>query len=180
MGDSSSVTSEHIRRAVLAKLGEVSVARTVIPLSDGWGASRLATAMLGMNGPITLRPAQSIDEPLLNHWDNESSCRHHSSDILSMSNKNPPSQSNCLLFIALTADCCPIGYIRFDCQPVHGSAVDSEALVDFSLDLCVVVKVGFNLVRQFRAKDQWWGRVSGGSLSGFLYSWQTLFLFVLG
>ena len=78
LGDSSSVTSEHIRRAVLAKLGEVSVARTVIPLSDGWGASRLATAMLGMNGLITLRPAQSIDEPLLNHWDNESSCRHHS------------------------------------------------------------------------------------------------------
>ena len=169
LGDSSSVTSEHIRRAVLAKLGEVSVARTVIPLSDGWGASRLATAMLGMNGPITLRPAQSIDEPLLNHWDNESSCRHHSSDILSMSNKNPPSQSNCLLFIALTADCCPIGYIRFDCQPVHGSAVDSETLVDFSLDLCVRSQgLASDLVRLgFQAKDQWWGRVSDGSLSGF-------------
>ena len=143
LGDVTSVSAEQICSALLVKLDEPLTGATVTELTDGWGASRLAIAMHGLKGAIRLRMAMSADEPLLLHWANDPQVRassfspepiapldHH--HWFQKSLKDP----NRLLLIAMSADGCPIGQIRFDRQPATAQPDESEAMVDLSLDRC--------------------------------------------
>ena len=143
LGDVISVTSEQICSALLAKLNEPLTGARVTPLTDGWGASRLAMAMHGHKGAIRVRLAISADESLLLHWANDPQVRANSFSPESISPldhhhwfEKSLKDPNRLLLIAMSADGCPIGQIRFDRQPVSAPAVESEAMVDLSLDRC--------------------------------------------
>ena len=72
----SSVTTRQIRTTLLAELAKPREA--ISKITDGWGASRLAIAMLGAQGEIKLSPATDSDEALLLRWANESEVRANS------------------------------------------------------------------------------------------------------
>jgi UDP-2,4-diacetamido-2,4,6-trideoxy-beta-L-altropyranose hydrolase len=166
LDDGASVTAEQIRSAMLTLIAEAKPGKPSIALTDGWGAPRLAMAMLGPMGAISLRPAIAADEALLLHWANDPQVRANSFS------REPIAQDdhhhwfqkgltdpNRLLMIATTADGCPIGQIRFDRQPASAQADASEAAVDLSLDRCArghglaaeLVKLGL------QAMEQRWG-----------------------
>ena len=144
LGCIDNASTEQIRSALLKKLAEDPASETSTALTDGYGTSRVALAMLGIKGSrISLRPAVSADEALLLRWANDPQVRANSfspEPILPVDHhhwfqqalKNP----NRLLFIATTADGHPIGQIRFDRESGSAPVDVSEAMVDLSLDRC--------------------------------------------
>ena len=75
LGDGASVTVDQIRTALLLLKSESKPRNAATALTDGWGASRLAIAMLGPLGKIGVRPAMATDEALVLRWTNESEVR---------------------------------------------------------------------------------------------------------
>ena len=143
LGDRASVTAEEIRSVLLVKLSEPSAGGMVSALTDGWGAPRLAMAMLGPQGAVRLRSATPDDEALLLHWANDIQVRtnsfssepiapadHHIWFHQSLVNPNR------LLLIATAADGCSIGQIRLDLQPPSLESDTNDAMVSLSLDRC--------------------------------------------
>lgn len=166
LGDGASVTAEQIRSALLARMTEPKPEKGAPALNDGWGAPRLAMAMLGPQGAISLRPAIAVDEALLLHWANDPQVRANSFSPEPISPKDHHhwfqrglADPNRLLLVATTADGCPIGQIRFDRQPTGAPADTSEAVVDLSLDRCARGHgVAAQLVRLgLQAMEQRWG-----------------------
>jgi UDP-2,4-diacetamido-2,4,6-trideoxy-beta-L-altropyranose hydrolase len=166
LGDAATVTVDQIRSALRAQIALPFHGAAGSDLTDGWGASRLATAMLGAQGAINLRQATVGDEALLLRWANDPQVRansfspepiaaadHH--DWFQKGLANP----NRLLLIATATDGCPIGQIRFDRQPAGAEGLASEATVDLSLDRCAR---GHGLAAELvllglQAMDQRWG-----------------------
>lgn len=166
LGDGASVTVEQIRSALLARIIQPAPGGAGSALTDGWGASRLAMALLGPQGAISLRSATAADEVLLLRWANDPRVRansfspepiapadHHHWFQAGLANPNR------LLLIATTADGCPMGQIRFDRQPASSDGQASEATVDLSLDRCAR---GHGLARELvhlglQAMEQRWG-----------------------
>ena len=141
LGDGASVTVEQIRSALLSFITEPKPGKAAIALTDGWGASRLAMAMLGPQEAISLRQAIAGDETLLSYWANDPqvSATSFSQEPIAPNNHHHWFQkgltdANRLWLIATTADGCPIGQIRFDRKPASSQADASEAAVDLSLD----------------------------------------------
>ena len=166
LGDGTNVTSEQIRSALLTQIAEPKAGNDPRALTDGWGAVRLAMAMLGPRGAITLRPAKASDEALLLHWANDPQVRANSfsTDPISPADYHDWFQKgltnlNRLLLIATAADGCPIGHIRLLRQESRAHAVASEAKLGLSLDRCVrghglapdLVQLGL------RAMEKRWG-----------------------
>lgn len=142
LGDGASVTAEQIRTALLALITDPNSGKAATALTDGWGAQRLAMAMLGPQEAISVRPAIAADEALLLHWANDPQVRAGSfsqekiaaNDFFNLFQK-VLTDPNRLLLIAQTVDGCPIGQICFARQPASVQADASEAEVDFSLEL---------------------------------------------
>lgn len=145
LGDCETLTTQKLSSALMAQMLSFSTAWGQPPeLTDGWGASRIASAMLGIQGTINLQRASATDKALLLRWE------YGASDQVSSFSENPISpyedqnwdhpgviDSNQLFLIATAADGCPIGHIRFDRQSVHGPDNSSEALITVSLDRCI-------------------------------------------
>ena len=166
LGDEASVTAEQIRSALLSLMIEAMPGKAAPALTDGWGGPRLAMAMLGPQGEISLRPAIAADEALLLHWANDPEVRAPSFLPKSITPKEHHYWSqkglvnpNSLLLIATTSDCCPIGKIGLDLQPASAEAEGIGAAVDLSLDRCArdhglvaeLVRLGLE------AMEQRWG-----------------------
>jgi len=167
LGASDSVSIAQIRSALLQKLADHSVDEISTALTDGYGASRLSLAMVGISrASISLRPAVSADEALLLHWANDPQVRansfspeqiapadHHHWFQQGLTNPNR------LLLIALAADGCPIGQIRFDRQAQCSQSDAKVALIDLSLDCCARGQgLAVELVRLgLLAMKQQWG-----------------------
>ena len=141
--DVASVTVEQIRSGLLARITQPAPGRAGSPLTDGWGASRLALAMLGPQGAISLRPAAAADEALLLRWANDPQVRANSfsPDPIQQADHHYWFQSGLadpdrLLLIATAADGCPMGQIRFDRNSVKVGASAREATISLSLDRC--------------------------------------------
>jgi len=105
-------------------------------LTDGFGAQRLATALFGCGGEISLRPVQPSDEALLLRWANDPSVRANSfsPDPISPASHQSWLQAGLtnpdrLHWIAVDMYGCPLGQIRLDRQQPG-----QTAMVDFSLD----------------------------------------------
>lgn len=144
LGDGASVTVSQIRSALLARIAQPAPGGAGSALTDGWGASRLPMAMLGLpRGAISLRSATTADEALLLRWANDPQVRansfspepiepadHHHWFHTGQANPNR------LQLIAKSADGCPIGQIRFDREPASTEGGASEATVDLTLDPC--------------------------------------------
>lgn len=163
LGDAAIVMAEQIRSALLAKIPEAFRGKAATSLTDGRGAPRVATAMLGAQGAISLRPATASDEALLLRWANDPQVRENSfspepiqagthHDWFQRGLADPDR----LLLIATAADGCPIGQIRFDRQLASAQGTSSEATVDLSLDRCArghglaseLVRLGLQVMEQ--------------------------------
>ncbi len=143
LGDTSSVSAEQIRSALVPLMNEGKPGKAAPSLTDGWGAPRLAMAMLGPQGAISLRPATTADEALILQWANDPQVRANSFAQEPIAPKDHHhnfqkglTDANRLLLIARAADGCPIGQIRFDQQPASAQADAIEAVADISLDRC--------------------------------------------
>ena len=166
LSEAATVSAEQIRSALLAWVANPRQQDAGCDLTDGWGASRLALAMLGPQTAISLRPADSGDEALLLRWANDSPVRasSFSPDLIAPSDHHTwflqgLADPNRLLLIATAADGCPIGQIRFDRQPFPAQDGSAEARVDLSLDRCAR---GFGLAADLvrlglQAMEQTWG-----------------------
>ncbi|WP_390129278.1 UDP-2,4-diacetamido-2,4,6-trideoxy-beta-L-altropyranose hydrolase [Synechococcus sp. HIMB2401] len=143
LGDGDSVTAQQIRCALLQLKTEPRPGKAANALTDGWGAPRLAVAMLGTQGAISLRTAVTADESLLSYWAKDPEVNVHGFAHESIEPEDHHhwwqeslKDQNRLLLIATTADGCPIGQIRFDRQSASVQDDASEALVNLSLDRC--------------------------------------------
>ena len=68
LGEAATVSAEQIRSALLAWVAGPPMQHAGCDLTDGWGASRLALAMLGPQTAIRLRSADASDEALVLRW----------------------------------------------------------------------------------------------------------------
>ena len=123
LGDEASVNTKKIRSAIMNRINNLKKVGSAKNLTDGWGASRLATAMLGVQGNIKLRSATENDEALLLRWANDFEVRSKSFSpkpigIVEHSKWFHKSiiNSNRIILIAVGKDGCPLGQIRFDRQ----------------------------------------------------------------
>jgi len=143
LGDGASVTAVQIRCALLSLMHEPKPGRAAPALTDGWGAARLAMAMLGPQGEISLRPAIAADEALFLRWVNDRQVRANSFSP----DPVPPNDQHhwfqkCLtdsirlLLVATTDDGCPIGQICFDRRPASAQTDAVEAKLSLLLDRC--------------------------------------------
>lgn len=166
LGEAATVSAAHIRSVLLAWVADPHLQDAGCDLTDGWGASRLALAMLGPQAAISLRPADAGDEALLLSWANDPEVRANSfsPDLIGRSDHHNwffqgLNETNRLQLIATAADGCPIGQIRFDRQPLSTQDGSAEASVDLSLDRCAR---GFGLAADLvrlglQAMEQTWG-----------------------
>lgn len=162
LGEEATVSAEQIRSALIAWVAEPRQQDAGCDLTDGWGASRLAFAMLGPQTAISLRPANPGDGALLLRWANDPQVRasSFSPDLIARSDHHNwfhqgLTDPNRLLLIATAADYCSIGQIRFDRQ----LPPKAEAVVDLSLDRCAR---GFGLAADLvrlglQVMEQTWG-----------------------
>ena len=135
---------EEITSALLARIHDPDPKKAGSDLTDGWGVSRQAMAMLGpQEGGLRLRPAMATDEALLLRWANDPQVRSNSftSEQITPEDHhrwfqrglNNPQRMH---LIATTADGCPVGQIRFDQQSLSPERAANEAVVALSLDRC--------------------------------------------
>ena len=162
----ASVTVQQIVRALHVKIAESSDGGILSSLTDGWGASRLAKAMLGQQGTITLRPVKASDEALLLFWANDPQVRANSfkSEQIAHADHHHWFQKglkdpNRLLLIATTKDGCPIGQIRFDLQATTDYSHSRKVVLDISIDRCARgLGLSVYLVRLgIQAMERRWG-----------------------
>ena len=165
LGSDANVDAEQICAALLTRIADSQPAEVARPLTDGWGAQRLAMAMLGKQGPIRLRPLVLTDEPLLLRWaeDKQSYAKSSSAEPLapidSHSLRKGLAGQNCLMFIATTADGCPIGQLLLDFHTVSAEQCPAKVNFGLSLDQCVygkgllpeLVLLGLQSIEQSRA-----------------------------
>ena len=166
LGDAAKVDVGQLVDALKARLAGQWPPERSIELTDGFGASRLALAMLGSRGPISLRRVDSRDEALLLKWANDPEVRANSFSHDSISPADHHKwfhkglgDPNRLLLIAMSSDGCPIGQIRFDRTLATGPSGADEALIGLSLEQCArgcglaVPLVSLGL----QAMEQQWG-----------------------
>ncbi len=169
LGDETSVTADQIRSALLSLMIEPKSLKVATALTDGWGASRLATAMLGPQGLISLRPALVTDEELVLRWVNDPQV---SISIFSTLKTVPENYEcwlqncltspNCLWLIATDSGGSPIGQIRFDRKTSSAQSYGTDAEVHLSLDRCACGNgLAADLVRLgLQEMEQRWGPTS--------------------
>ena len=108
-------------------------------ITDGRGAQRLATALLGVERPLGLRQVCSADENLLLRWANDPQVRERSFSTESITAeahhnwfKAGLKRADRLQFIACDSRGCPLGQVRFDRQA--DAVVTPIAVIDISVD----------------------------------------------
>lgn len=166
LGSAAAVSVEQIRQALVAALQEPWPRACGHGLTDGWGAGRVATALLGLQRPLQLRRATDGDETLLLRWANDPQVRANSFSPEPIAPANHQgwfqaglADANRLLLIARDGQGCPLGQIRFDRQPPAQTQGPREALIDLSLDRCARGQgLATELLRLgLQAMEQQWG-----------------------
>lgn len=153
------INSKEIHKLLSLRLKSKMHSDAARHLCDGWGTSRVATALIGPCKSIKLRLAEEADENLLLTWANDIDVRknsfhtetidaheHHLWFSLGIKNINR------LHFIILDAvENCPLGQIRFDRN------LDSNIVyIDISLDRAArghglassAIKIGITMLRK--------------------------------
>jgi UDP-2,4-diacetamido-2,4,6-trideoxy-beta-L-altropyranose hydrolase len=166
LGSTATVGVEHIRLSLVDALQKTWPWACGHDLTDGWGAARVATALLGSQLPLQLQPATIADEALLLRWGNDPYVGNNSFSPEAIAAADHQrwfqaglANANRLLLIARDAQGCPLGQIRFDRQPPACAKEPREALIDLSLDRCAR---GRGLAKELvllglQALEQRWG-----------------------
>jgi UDP-2,4-diacetamido-2,4,6-trideoxy-beta-L-altropyranose hydrolase len=166
LGDAASVSAEQIFQALLAALQRPWPRACGHGLTDGFGAARVTTALLGLRPQLQLRPATAADRALLLRWASDPMVRANSfsPELFALADHHRWFQAglsnpNRLLLIACDAQGCPLGQIRFDRQTQPADMAPREALIDLSLDRCARGQgLATELVRLgLQSMEQHWG-----------------------
>jgi UDP-2,4-diacetamido-2,4,6-trideoxy-beta-L-altropyranose hydrolase len=143
LGRAVTVSADKIRLALMAALQQRWPRPSGHSLTDAWGTGRVATALMGLQQPLRLRPAKLSDEALLLRWANDSQVRANSYSPEPIAPgvhhrwfQTGLTDANRLLLIASDTSGCPLGQIRFDLQHPVSNHRPREALIDLSLDRC--------------------------------------------
>jgi UDP-2,4-diacetamido-2,4,6-trideoxy-beta-L-altropyranose hydrolase len=166
LGTAESVCIDQIRQSIGAAIQESWPRACGHHLTDGWGAVRLATSLLGVSSPMQLQSAKSSDEVLLfqctNHRLLGQSCL--STELIDSESQRSSFLSGLtdperLILIVRDAHGCPLAQIRFDrIKPELMLKTPYKALIDVSSDSCVTCK-GFEgeLIRMglYEMERQW-------------------------
>ena len=163
MSNEAWVSVEEIKSALLDRLQETDARGAGSGLTDGWGSSRQALAMLGPEGGLRLRPVMATDEALILRWANDPQVRGKSfkTEQISAEDHHRWFQMGLddperLHLIATTIDGCPVGQIRFDRKQLSQKGDGWEAVIGISLDRCArghglsgeLVKDGLKAMKQ--------------------------------
>jgi UDP-2,4-diacetamido-2,4,6-trideoxy-beta-L-altropyranose hydrolase len=166
LGSAAAISAEQIRLALMAAIQQRSPRASGQDLTDGWGVGRVATAVMGLQRPLQLRPATAADEALLLRWANEpqASANSFSREPIAPGDHHHWFQeglanANRSILIASDSAGCPIGQIRFERQPPGSIYRVREALIELLLDRCAR---GLGLATDLltlglRAIEQQWG-----------------------
>lgn len=143
LGNGASVTPEQMHTTLKHFMAQPTLGGAEFTLTDGWGTTRLATAMLRSQVTIRVRPAAQADEDLLFRWANDPQVRANSFSTEPISHVEHHrwfheclTDANRLLLIATDADGCPVGQIRFDRSSYTAEHQDIATRVSLSLDRC--------------------------------------------
>ncbi len=166
LGDAEAVNAEQIRLALITALQQQRPSVSGQDLTDGWGAGRVATAMMGHKPSLHLRPATDTDEALLLRWANDPQVRANNfspeqivPDVHHRWFQAGLVDANRLILIASDPYGCPLGQIRFDLQPPGSPHRARKALTDLSLDRCASgLDLGSDLARLgLHSMEEKWG-----------------------
>jgi len=167
LGNADEVGADQIHRALVLALQQQPWHRACgHHLTDGWGAARVATALLGPQRPLQLRSASISDEALLLRWANDPQVRANSFSLKPIAPADHQrwfqaglADANRFQMIASDAAGCPIGQIRFDRRSPGPVSDSSEARIGLSLDRCARGQgLATDLVNLgLRAMEQHWG-----------------------
>lgn len=170
LGHSDQVSVHTLREALISAVQRPQHLPSGQCLTDGWGATRLATALLGFQRPMRLSPVTTADSALLLRWANApmvrvDSCNttpisegdHHS--WLSRVLKNP----DCIYLVVNDANGCPLGQIRLDREIRSVEMKHRGALINMSLDCCISDEsLGDELIQlSLYSLEQHWGANKG-------------------
>lgn len=144
LGETSTVSVNQIRSVLGSWVDEFPPLFDNTYYTDGFGVSRVALAMLGHEGSITLRPANKSDEELLSHWHSDLKLTNNSVG-LELTDLSPNSEFdeeffddvNYMCFTVTSFNGCPIGQIRLDRSSKALKAGCCEAYFRLFLDVCV-------------------------------------------
>jgi UDP-2,4-diacetamido-2,4,6-trideoxy-beta-L-altropyranose hydrolase len=166
-GPSSSVSSGAWRAQVRELLDDperiASLGRRSLSLTDGWGAGRVARAMLGrFEQGLFVRVATDSDERLLLDWANDPDVRRMAFNPGRIDEQDHArwfsarrADSCCTILIGEDTDGLPLGQVRFDADPDR-----REASVHIAVDAAFRgTGVGSALLRN--ALDFWRKRAPG-------------------
>ncbi len=163
LGSAAAVSAEQIRRALIAALQELRPCGSGQDLTDGWGAGRVGTAMMGLQPSLHLRLTTESDEALLLRWANDPQVRPDSRspqpiapELHHLWFQASRVDANRLLLIASDPSGCPLGQINFERQQLYSSHQHNNVLMSFTLDRCLqglgleaeVVHLGLHAVEQ--------------------------------
>ena len=144
LGSANDVTVENLRNALYQLKEQPMLLCNTNLLTDGWGASRITSSLLGPLLPLRLRLATFRDESLLLRWANDPSVRAQSfsSDMIHPQDHNKWFHAgliseNRLHFIAIDLHDCPLGQIRFDREWCNDKKESFDVVIDISLDRSV-------------------------------------------
>jgi UDP-2,4-diacetamido-2,4,6-trideoxy-beta-L-altropyranose hydrolase len=166
LGSAAAVSADQIRLALITALQQRRPQITGHDLTDGWGAGRVATSMMGLQPSLHLRRATASDEAVLWRWANDPQVRANSfspepiaADVHQRWFHAGLVDANRLLLIASDPSGCPLGQIRFDLQPSSSIPGARDALIDLSLDRCARgLGLGSDLARLgLHAMERQWG-----------------------
>lgn len=169
-GQSANVTVEYIRSVLLSLLDKFPPEFSTSYVTDGFGASRVASTMLGYEATsIDLRSASSGDKDLLLYWHNNLKLDPHisGSELVDMPINNELNivdfdDPNQICLIVTAPNHCPIGYVKFYRQSVQLNSCIDKVDVSFLLDRS---SYDYGLIsevirRAFSVKEKLWGPTS--------------------
>ena len=163
LGYSSNVTMEQIRLALLSRIANPGPYAAGDDLTDGFGTSRVVLAMLGDLQAINLRLAKADDESAMFHITGDFTLNQTSSSSKLIGPFDQRkwfleglADPNRLIFLAVTADGCPIGQICFERQSSFEKDCPAVATISFFFDRCIsglrlpsiLVELGLKKVEQ--------------------------------
>ena len=133
LGDPINTSVDKIRDALLEITAKPMSNIDLGNLTDGWGAERIAIAMIGLNKPPDLRPAVPSDKALSLQYSEEkkTSATEKPADTDASIN---PSQ---IQHIVTSPNGCPIGQLSIERKRLKTEGDVGIASIDLTLDHCI-------------------------------------------
>ncbi len=147
LGTADDITPALVREQVCTLLANpeqlARLSRQAAGISDGWGSTRVAAAMLGRSDAVQIRPATTGDEALWLRWANDPATRSASFNGGAIAAADHHqwfhrrlAEPGTWLLVAVDSQGLPLGYVRFEEQPRTNNS-PQELLISLALEPAV-------------------------------------------